>query len=462
MNGLSKLMSILLVFSLVFCMFSVSSEAVSANLVDKLKRDKWYADGDIDNYIFYYIGSDNQIHIGRTEYRYGNWETPYFQGDSHGTYSYNKNTNTISFEQPNYGDGNYYIHYEIIDLGLDDILILKTTDDYPWSDEYSPYTYYTPIFREGGFSVEHTPDSDTPDEASEMFNKYKSTCWYSNYLNTVENYENENVNYIWLYYSLYAEFGQHAVVGTNKKAYNDIYWAPVYNANCGYCLAINEGPGFGHIYLTEQNGSLYALIISEGPEGYYHVEKLERYFPDVPKNAWYYGAVKYVSDKGYINGYSTGKFGAVDNLKRQDFVVILSKITGADLDKYAAMTPKLKDVKKGAYYAAAVNWAVDNNIIAGYANGNFGVNDNITREQVATILYRYMGSPEVKDINKTLAKFSDVNRISSFAKTAVAWAVQNNVISGMADGRVASAEGASRAQIASIIMRMDQQGMFNK
>ena len=73
-----------------------------------------------------------------------------------------------------------------------------------------------------------------------------------------------------------------------------------------------------------------------------------------------------------------------------------------------------------------------------------------------------MGEPEIKEIDSTLAKFKDVNRISGFAKTAVAWAVRNNVISGMADGRVAPTEGAARAQIASIIMRMDQQGMFNK
>ena len=185
-------------------------------------------------------------------------------------------------------------------------------------------------------------------------------------------------------------------------------------------------------------------------------------FPDSNRGSWYYNAVKYCAKNGYINGYQNGNFGPNDNLKRQDFVVILANIAKADLSKYQNTTSKLKDVKKGAYYAAAVNWAVDNNIIAGYANGNFGVNDNITREQVATILYRYMGSPEIENIDSTLEKFKDVNRISSFAKTAVAWAVQNNVISGMADGRVAPTEGAARAQIASIIMRMDQQGMFNK
>ncbi|MBQ5994855.1 MAG: S-layer homology domain-containing protein [Clostridia bacterium] len=184
------------------------------------------------------------------------------------------------------------------------------------------------------------------------------------------------------------------------------------------------------------------------------------YFPDVKEGSWYYDAVQYVAKAGFMSGYQNGYFGPGDNLKRQDFVVILANIAKVNLSSYANMTPKLKDVKKGAYYAAAVNWAVDNNIIAGYANGNFGVNDPITREQVATILYRYMDEPSVSGANSILAKFSDSGRISSFAKTPVAWAVQQGVISGMADGRVAPTEGASRAQIASIIMRMDQKGMF--
>ncbi|MBQ5996048.1 MAG: S-layer homology domain-containing protein [Clostridia bacterium] len=184
------------------------------------------------------------------------------------------------------------------------------------------------------------------------------------------------------------------------------------------------------------------------------------YFPDVSENSWYYDAVQYVAKAGFMSGYQNGYFGPGDSLKRQDFVVILANIADVNLSSYASMTPRLKDVKKGAYYAAAVNWAVDNNIIAGYANGNFGVNDPITREQVATILYRYMDEPSVSGANSILSRFSDSGRISTFAKTPVAWAVKNEIISGMADGRVAPTEGASRAQIASIIMRMDQKGMF--
>ena len=183
-------------------------------------------------------------------------------------------------------------------------------------------------------------------------------------------------------------------------------------------------------------------------------------FPDVKEGAWYYDSVQYVAKKGYITGYQDGRFGPNDSLKRQDFVVILARIAEADLSEYEGKQSKLSDVSAGAYYAPAVNWAVDNNIIAGYQSGKFGVGDDITREQVATILYRFMGSPEVSDAESTLASFTDNGKVSPFAKDSVAWAVQNNVISGMADGRVAPTEGASRAQIASIIMRMDEQGMF--
>ena len=183
-------------------------------------------------------------------------------------------------------------------------------------------------------------------------------------------------------------------------------------------------------------------------------------FPDVKEGSWYYEAVMYCAQRGFVSGYANGKFGPGDNLKRQDFVMILARIAGANLDDYTDKASKFSDVKKGAYYTAAVNWAVDNGVIGGYSNGKFGVGDNITREQVATILYRYVGSPNVDNADSTLANFKDVQKISGFAKTPLAWAVQNGVIGGMSDGRIAPTEGASRAQIAVIIMRMDEQGMF--
>ncbi|MBQ9413953.1 MAG: D-alanyl-D-alanine carboxypeptidase family protein [Clostridia bacterium] len=183
-------------------------------------------------------------------------------------------------------------------------------------------------------------------------------------------------------------------------------------------------------------------------------------YSDVPNNAWYYDAVKYVTQKGYMSGYASGKFGPGDNLQRQDFVVILANIAKANLSKYKNSTGGLSDVKAGSYYAAAVAWAVDNKIVAGYQNGEFGVGDPITREQVCAIFWRYKGSPTVTGMEPTLGTHKDYGQISEFAKIAVAWAKKNGVISGMADGRIAPLEKASRAQIAVIVTNMDKKGMF--
>ena len=179
-------------------------------------------------------------------------------------------------------------------------------------------------------------------------------------------------------------------------------------------------------------------------------------FPDVPENAWFYDAVKYCATRGFITGYSNGKFGPADALQRQDFVLILARIAGADVSGYTSC--KLTDIDINAYYGKAVAWAVDQGIISGYQNGKFGVGDKITREQVATILYRYMGTPDVD--TSVLNKFADKGSISAFAVNAMAWANMFDIISGKNPTTLAPTATASRAEIASIIMRMDQNGMF--
>ena len=184
-------------------------------------------------------------------------------------------------------------------------------------------------------------------------------------------------------------------------------------------------------------------------------------YPDVPNNIWYTDAVKYVSIRGYMSGYANGKFGAGDKLQRQDFVIVLCHIAGGDHIHYSNRNLP-SDAAPSSYYEQAVLWGYNTRIISGYANGKFGVGDPITREQVCTILYRYKGSPAVGNVDQTLKTFQDASRVSDWAKPAVAWAIQNKVISGMADGRIAPNEYASRAQIAVIIANMDQNGLLSK
>ena len=179
-------------------------------------------------------------------------------------------------------------------------------------------------------------------------------------------------------------------------------------------------------------------------------------FPDVSSDAWFYDAVQYCAHRGFITGYKNGKFGPGDPLQRQDFVVIIARIAGADLTFYN--TCNLSDVDMNAYYGKAVAWAEDNDIVHGYDNSKFGVGDKITREQVATILYRFMGAPAAGSGN-IMNGFPDRTKVSEFADEAMIWAVNNGIISGK-NGKLAPQDNASRAEIATMIMRMDKAGMF--
>jgi len=187
-----------------------------------------------------------------------------------------------------------------------------------------------------------------------------------------------------------------------------------------------------------------------------------RTFPDVPEGEWYYDYVKKCTVYGVIKGYANGNFGPGDNLQRQDFVVMLARLFNADLDAYSQKASSLKDVAAGQYYTGAVNWAVENGFITGYTSGakagNFGVGDPITREQIATILYRQALSAgfdgKVSSYYKELGVFTDNDKISPYAMDAMAWAVHNGYIKGM-DATTLNPGGlASRAQIATILVRV--------
>ena len=192
-------------------------------------------------------------------------------------------------------------------------------------------------------------------------------------------------------------------------------------------------------------------------------------FTDVqdPK-AWFYDKVYEIAAttnnkntslmSGYNNG--SGNFGPADPLTRQDFAVILYRL---------ADEPTVKDSKnpfpdadpKGYYYKAAV-WAQKEGIITGYNDGRFGVGHNITREQVATILYRYakdyLKLDTKEDIkNGDLTKFKDGKTVSDFAKDALAWANGAGIITGKEnpDGstRIDPQGNAARAEIGTMIIR---------
>ena len=188
------------------------------------------------------------------------------------------------------------------------------------------------------------------------------------------------------------------------------------------------------------------------------------YFPDVNAKEWYYPGVKFAVSKGYFSGYQSGNFGPNNKITRQDFVVVLARIAKVDLKKYAGRTG-FPDVKAGDYYEAAVKWASSQGIVNGYKNGNFGVGDQITREQMVTILYNFarkngydVSVPE--SAAAKLSKYTDAYKITGYAKPAVIWALHKGVISGMTATTIAPQNTASRAQTATILMNISKKGIM--
>ena len=100
------------------------------------------------------------------------------------------------------------------------------------------------------------------------------------------------------------------------------------------------------------------------------------------------------------------------------------------------------------WYTEAIRWATSQGIIGGYGNGNFGPNDNITREQLAVMLWRYAGSPAATD--KEL-HFTDADKASGYALEALRWAVENGIINGYGDGRLGPQGLATRGQVAQML-----------
>ncbi len=180
----------------------------------------------------------------------------------------------------------------------------------------------------------------------------------------------------------------------------------------------------------------------------YGVEKI---YNDVKNNDWFYDATNWAYINDVMSGYGDGSFGPGDSLARAQFAVIMYRIAGTPEVEFEERFP---DVKEGDWFADAVIWANDNEIITGYtATGMFGPADKITREQIAAILYRY-AKAERYDVEASddLADFPDADKVSGFAQDAMKWAVGSGLIKGD-NGKLNPQGNANRAEAATLIKR---------
>ncbi len=172
-------------------------------------------------------------------------------------------------------------------------------------------------------------------------------------------------------------------------------------------------------------------------------------FVDVDKSEWYYTAVQYAYENGLFSGTSATTFAPEDTLSRSMVVSVLYRLSGSPS---VTDNQSFSDVSTGLWYTDAVNWAAGTSVIDGVGGNRFAPESDITREQLATILYRYAKNMHLTDANDAeLSRFKDADTVSDWAAEAMVWAVANGLISGTSDTTLSPKDTATRAQFAQIM-----------
>ena len=202
----------------------------------------------------------------------------------------------------------------------------------------------------------------------------------------------------------------------------------------------------GSTYTVSSSGSQIASATAQGSADYVPTST----FTDITIGGWYEEAALWCNENGYMTGTGEKTFSPNVTLTRAMFVQILARIAGADLDSIE-YSGRFNDVTSSDWYAKAVQWAIDNGITEGTGEKTFSPNEPVTREQLAVFLYAY--AEYMKYDTSTIAeldKYTDTDEISSWAVTAIKWAVAEGLISGTSETTVSPKSGATRAQAAVI------------
>ena len=228
----------------------------------------------------------------------------------------------------------------------------------------------------------------------------------------------------------------------------------------------DEGYAVGTITVTDRFGD--AVKVTEQADGTYtftmpngqvtvkatFVETEEpapaEPFPDVDENDWFYDEVVYVYENGLMNGVENNQFAPNTATNRAMLATILYRLAG---EPAVSGDLPFTDVESGTWYTDAVLWAAQNGIVNGLGENTFAPMNTLTREQLVTMLYRYAQNKGYDmTASADLSGYPDADKIQSWAQEAMTWAVAEGIVEGM-DGNLNPAGNATRAQIATILMR---------
>ena len=249
------------------------------------------------------------------------------------------------------------------------------------------------------------------------------------------------------------EFGFTMTLSAPLGKTNTGYWADLYYYNTRTRAmefqSASRIAADGTASFPFSHASDYAIVIDTDSH-----EPVELPFTDVPEGAWYEDAAAYVYKHGLMAGTSATTFAPDVTTSRAMIATILWRMAGSPVVNYAM---NYTDVAQGQWCSEAIHWATSEGVVTGYGNGLFGTNDPITREQLATMLWRY-AQTEGYDVsigeNTNILSYTDVANLSEYAIPAMQWAVGAGIINGTGDGSTLTPQGqATRAQAAVMFMR---------
>ena len=212
------------------------------------------------------------------------------------------------------------------------------------------------------------------------------------------------------------------------------------------------------VAVDQQADGTYTFVMPDGQVTvevtFLQGEATDLPFSDVTESDWFYDAVTYAYENGLMDGVGTGLFAPNSETTRAQLVTILHRLAGQPAPSGDS---GFSDVETGTWYTDAVAWAAQNGIVNGVSDTQFAPGDDITREQLAVILYRY-ATYQGYDVSQRadLSGFVDAGTISTYAQEALSWANAQGLVLGFEDDSLRPQGNASRAQIAAVLMRFCQ------
>ena len=173
-------------------------------------------------------------------------------------------------------------------------------------------------------------------------------------------------------------------------------------------------------------------------------------FKDVSEDSWYNNAIWYIFEKNLMNGITDEEFSPDSTITRAMFVTVLYRMEN---EPETTGKNKFTDVSDDAYYRDAVIWAAENGIVNGITENEFEPDKSISREEMAAIAYRYAKYKGADLQTNKSEKYDDDEKISDFAKESVSWAASKGIMNG-SDGKFTPKNGSTRAQAATVFMRL--------